>query len=71
MGVALPLLEGVSYRPTGEELAFMGAGLVAGVAIAELVPFPESVLVAPLGGSVVLTPCVGSGRAMLLLDSRF
>jgi hypothetical protein len=70
VGIAMPLLEGVSYRPTGEEFAFMGAGLALGVTIAELVPFPESVPLAALG-EIVVTPRIGSSGAMLLLSSSF
>jgi membrane-associated phospholipid phosphatase len=69
VGIALPLLEGVGYRPTGEEFAFMGGGLVAGLAIAELVPFPESVPLAALGESIVVTPWIRSGGVMLLINS--
>jgi membrane-associated phospholipid phosphatase len=72
IGIGVPLLEGIRYRIETSEYAFLGGGLLAGVVVAELIPFRSSVD-APIAfvERVAIAPKVGPHEAGLLFSGRF
>ena len=70
IGIGIPLLEGVRYRPSATEIAFAGSGIVVGGLLAALAPF--DVIVAPsrdLGVQIV--PSIGRNDVGIALNGRF
>ncbi|MET0591632.1 MAG: phosphatase PAP2 family protein [Polyangiaceae bacterium] len=70
IGVGIPLLEGIRYRPSATEIAFAGGGVVVGGLVAVLAPF--DVIVSPsrdLG--VQILPSIGRNDVGIALNGRF
>jgi membrane-associated phospholipid phosphatase len=73
IGVGIPLLEGVRYRPTVTELAFAGGGAVIGGFAAVIVPFRDDVMIANTAGPlrVQILPTFGRTNVGLALNGQF
>jgi membrane-associated phospholipid phosphatase len=73
IGIGLPLLEGVRYRPSATEVAFAGGGAILGGLTAVLVPFRDDVATVTGSGNlrVQILPSFSRTDVGLAFHGRF
>jgi membrane-associated phospholipid phosphatase len=73
IGLGVPLLEGVHYRPSATEVAFAGSGVIVGGAAAVLVPFRDDVTTVTSSGNlrVQILPAFSRTNVGVALNGRF